>query len=63
MTFRYTRNGALRFLRIGRVQLSWCICKPVKREAPRPARAEMLALDGLLAAFAVPVILAALGVI
>lgn len=66
MTFRYTRNGALRFLRIGRVQLSWCICKPVKREAPRPARRvhpETLALDGLLAAFAVPVILAALGVI
>lgn len=66
MTFRYTRNGALRFLRIGRVQLSWCICKPVKRDAPRPVRPvrpEMLALDGLLAAFAVPVILAALGVI
>ena len=63
MTFRYTRNGALRFLRVGRVQLSWCICKPVKREARRTVRPEMLALDGLLAAFAVPVILAALGVI
>lgn len=63
MSIRYTRNGALRFLRVGRVQMSWCICKPVKREARRPIPAEMLALDGLLACFAVPVILAALGVI
>ena len=63
MTFRYTRNGALRFLRVGRVQLSWCICKPAKREARQPIHAETLALDGLLACFAVPVILAALGII
>ena len=63
MSIRYTRNGALRFLRIGRLQMSWCICKPAKREARRPIHPETLALDGLLLAFAVPVILAACGVI
>lgn len=24
---RYTRNGGLRFFRIGRLQLSWCVCR------------------------------------
>lgn len=24
---RYTRNGGMRFLRIGRVQMSWCVCR------------------------------------
>lgn len=24
---RYTKNGGMRFLRIGRLQTSWCICK------------------------------------
>jgi len=24
--FRYTRNGGMRFLRVHRLQLSWCIC-------------------------------------
>lgn len=24
---RYTRNGGIRFLRIGRLQFSFCICK------------------------------------
>lgn len=24
---RYTRNGGMRFLRIGRLQLSWCVCR------------------------------------
>ena len=24
---RYTRNGGMRFLRVGRVQLSFCICR------------------------------------
>ena len=24
--YRYTRNGGMRFLRVGRLQLSWCIC-------------------------------------
>jgi hypothetical protein len=28
MTIKYTRNGGIRFLRIGRIQLSFCICKP-----------------------------------
>jgi hypothetical protein len=23
---RYTRNGGMRFLRVHRLQLSWCIC-------------------------------------
>ena len=25
--WRYTRNGGMRFLRVGKLQLSWCICK------------------------------------
>ena len=24
---RYTKNGGMRFLRIGRLQLSWCLCR------------------------------------
>lgn len=24
---RYTRNGGMRFLRVGRVQLSFCLCR------------------------------------
>ncbi len=24
---RYTRNGGMRFLRVGRVQMSWCLCR------------------------------------
>lgn len=24
---RYTRNGGMRFFRISRFQLSWCICR------------------------------------
>lgn len=24
---RYTRNGGMRFLRVHRLQLSWCICR------------------------------------
>lgn len=24
---RYARNGGLRFFRIGRLQLSWCVCR------------------------------------
>lgn len=24
---RYTRNGGMRFLRIGKLQLSWCVCR------------------------------------
>lgn len=24
---RYTKNGGMRFLRIGRLQMSWCVCK------------------------------------
>ena len=47
MLVRYSRNGALRFLRIGRVQLSFCICKRTK-----PARrydGQMLFADGLIA--------------
>lgn len=24
---RYTKNGGMRFLRVGRLQLSFCICK------------------------------------
>lgn len=24
---RYTRNGGMRFLRIGKLQMSWCICR------------------------------------
>lgn len=29
---RYTRNGGMRFLRIGRLQLSWCMCRaPLER--------------------------------
>lgn len=24
---RYTRNGGMRFFRIGRLQTSWCVCK------------------------------------
>ena len=23
----FTRNGGMRFLRIGRLQLSWCVCR------------------------------------
>lgn len=31
---RYTRNGGMRFLRIGRLQMSWCVCKtPLRRIA------------------------------
>ena len=25
--YRYTRNGGMRFLRVGRVQMSWCVCR------------------------------------
>ena len=25
--WRYTRRGAMRFLRIGRLQFSWCVCR------------------------------------
>lgn len=32
VTFRYTHNGGMRFLRIGRLQTSWCVCKPVKAD-------------------------------
>ena len=24
---RYTRNGGMRFLRIHRIQVSWCVCR------------------------------------
>lgn len=24
---RYTRRGGMRFLRIGRLQASWCVCR------------------------------------
>jgi hypothetical protein len=24
---RYTKNGGMRFLRIGRLQMSWCVCR------------------------------------
>ena len=24
---RYTRNGGMRFLRVGRIQLSFCLCR------------------------------------
>lgn len=24
---RYTKNGGMRFFRIGRLQTSWCVCK------------------------------------
>lgn len=24
---RYTRHGRLRFLRVGRLHVSWCVCK------------------------------------
>ncbi|MBZ4270903.1 hypothetical protein LAM69_23765, partial [Mycobacterium tuberculosis] len=44
---RFTRNGALRFLRIGRLQLSWCMCR---KPAPAPTYRELmrLPLDQLL---------------
>jgi hypothetical protein len=32
---RYSRTGGIRFLQIGRLQLSFCICSPVVRHAPR----------------------------
>ena len=25
--WRYTRNGGMRFLQIGRLQMSWCVCR------------------------------------
>lgn len=25
--FRYTRNGGMRFLRVGRLQFSFCVCR------------------------------------
>lgn len=34
MTFRYTHNGGMRFLRIGRLQMSWSIVK----HPPKPLR-------------------------
>ena len=24
---RYTKNGGMRFLRLGRLQMSWCVCR------------------------------------
>lgn len=27
MTFKYKRNGAMHFLRIGRLQITWVWCK------------------------------------
>lgn len=24
---RYTKNGGMRFFRLGRVQVSWCVCR------------------------------------
>ena len=31
--FKYSKVGGLRFLRIGRLQLSFCVCKPKIKEA------------------------------
>lgn len=25
--YRYTRNGGMHFFRLGRLQLSWCVCR------------------------------------
>jgi hypothetical protein len=33
LNIRYTRNGALRFLRIGRFQFSFCLCSAEKTAA------------------------------
>ena len=32
---RYTRNGGMRFLRLGKLQLSWCVCKSFLVRAPQ----------------------------
>ena len=37
--FSYKRVGGLRFLRLGRLSLSWCVTKPRPRPAPRPVAA------------------------
>jgi hypothetical protein len=56
MTIRYTRNGALRFLRVGRIQLSWCICKAapkVIKDRPSHMFADGIIATVLLACIAI----------
>lgn len=36
---RFTRRGGMRFLRVGRLQVSWCVCR-----APLPKQASVLLL-------------------
>ncbi len=33
LNIRYTKNGGMRFLRIGRFQLSFCLCSAAKTAA------------------------------
>jgi hypothetical protein len=42
---RYFKVGGLRFLRIGRFQISWCMCK--RKRKPTPA--DLAFIDSLLA--------------
>ena len=63
MMFRFTKNGAIRFLRVGRVQVSWCICKPDAKAERRLGHPGTLAIDGLIVSFIIPVILTAFGIV
>jgi len=36
MTIRAFKVGGLRFLRIGRLQVSFCVCRPVRAKLPAP---------------------------
>jgi hypothetical protein len=38
VNIRFTRNGGMNFLRIGRLQTSWCICSTVSTNKAFPVK-------------------------
>lgn len=57
MMFRYTRNGGMRFLRIGRIQMSFCLCKRQPRAVQD--KPDHMFADGIIATVILASIIAA----